>query len=177
MRIRIALLAAAIVALVLMSILAGPPGTVEAALTSVTSLGDSGAGTLRQVIGDANAGDTINFAVSGTITLASGSLWIDKDMTIGAPGASNLTISGNDSSNIFLTSGGTAFISGLTLTDGNAGVGVRGAINNQGTLTLTDVVASNSVARLGGGIYNGGTLTLIRTTVSGNTDTEDGASI
>jgi hypothetical protein len=40
---------------------------------TVTSLADDGsAGTLRSVIAAASPGDTINFSVSGTITLTSG---------------------------------------------------------------------------------------------------------
>src|SRR5205814_1693756 len=41
-----------------------------AATRTVTDLGDSGTGTLRTTIGAATAGDTIDFAISGTITLA-----------------------------------------------------------------------------------------------------------
>ena len=66
--------------------------------------------------------------------------------------------------------------SGLTLTNGNGGGGQGGGVENQGTLTLTDVVVSNSVARLGSGIFNGGTFALTRTTVSGNTDSQQGAA-
>src|SRR5260221_13891289 len=40
-------------------------------LITVTNSADSGAGTLRQAIADAAPGDTIDFAVSGTITLFS----------------------------------------------------------------------------------------------------------
>ena len=158
-----------------MSVLAGPPNTVEAATLTVTSLGDTGAGTLRQAITDASPDDTIDFSVTGTITLSSGRLTVIKDLTITGPGASSLTISGNNSSGVFLTAIGTVAISGLTLTNGNVGGGQGGGVENQGPLTLTDVVVSNSVARLGGGIFNDGTLTLTRTTVSGNTDTQQGA--
>ena len=76
MRNRTILLAAAIIALVLMPVLAGSPATVEAATITVTSLDDTGAGTLRQAIIDANSGDTIDFSVTGTITLLSGRLLV-----------------------------------------------------------------------------------------------------
>jgi hypothetical protein len=151
---------------------AGSPPTIEAATVTVISLGDTGAGTLRQAIVDANPGDTIDFSVTGTITLSSGRLIVLENLTITGPGASSLTIYGNNSSGVILTAIGTVAISRLTLTNGNVGVGQGGGAENQGTLTLTDVVVSNNVARLGGGIFNSGTLTLTRTTVKGNTDTQ-----
>ena len=46
----------------------------QAATFVVANVGDSGSGSLRQAIADANAAsgpDTITFSVSGTITLAS----------------------------------------------------------------------------------------------------------
>ena len=41
---------------------------------TVTSLNDSGPGSLRQAIADAPPGETIDFAVTGTISLTSG-IW------------------------------------------------------------------------------------------------------
>ena len=68
--------------------------TAQAATLTVTSSGDSGAGTLRQAILDASfsGGDTINFDLTGTITLTSGQLFIHKNLTISAPGANVLTV-------------------------------------------------------------------------------------
>jgi len=48
----------------------------------VTSLADSGPGSLRQVIADSALEDCIVFGVTGMITLTSGELAIDKDLTI-----------------------------------------------------------------------------------------------
>ncbi|MDP6064702.1 MAG: hypothetical protein QGI49_07920 [SAR202 cluster bacterium] len=151
------LLAAAIIAMVLMSALAESPARVEAATLTLSSLGNTGAGTLRQTITDANPGDTINFSVTETITLSSSRLTVLDDLTIAGPGASSFTISGNNSSLVFLTAIGTVAISGCTLTNVNGGGGHGGGGENQGTLRLNYVAVSNSVARLGRGVFNGGT--------------------
>ena len=60
------------------------------ATITVTTTNDSGAGSLRQAIIDSLQTDTINFdsSLNGqTITLTSGQLLIDKDLTITGPGA------------------------------------------------------------------------------------------
>jgi hypothetical protein len=66
------------------------------AFLTVNTLQDTGAlgdGSLRGEIAAAAPGDTINFAVTGIITLISGELAIGKDLTIHGPGANNLTVS------------------------------------------------------------------------------------
>jgi len=64
--------------------------------TTITevSINDSGPGSLRQGLVNANDGDTINFAVTGNIALTSGGLVIDKNVTISGPGANELSIDG-----------------------------------------------------------------------------------
>ena len=66
----------------------------DAALITVTNTADSGAGSFRQAIADAQENDTINFApdVRGTIALTSGELLISKALTIQGPGANLLAI-------------------------------------------------------------------------------------
>ena len=61
----------------------------------VTNTNDSGPGSLRQALADANDGDIIGFAVTGTIGLTSGELLVDKAITISGPGAENLAVNGN----------------------------------------------------------------------------------
>jgi hypothetical protein len=46
----------------------------HSATNTVTSLADSGAGSLRQAIADSAVGDTIVFGLTGTVTLTSGEL-------------------------------------------------------------------------------------------------------
>ena len=60
---------------------------------AVCNTNDRGPGSLRQAILDASPGDTINFAPSvTTVTLTSGELVINKNLTITGPGANRLTI-------------------------------------------------------------------------------------
>src|ERR1700710_3073762 len=74
----------------------------RAATYTVTSLADAGSGTLRSAIANATGNDTILFSVTGTITLSTGQLEIDKNLTISGPGASRLAISGNNLTRIFV---------------------------------------------------------------------------
>jgi hypothetical protein len=141
-------------------VLAPPP--IAATTFTVANRHDSGPGSLRQAIADANVNpgsDTITFAVRGTISLTSGQLVITDDLTIVGPGG--LTVSGNYASRVFDIEGSTVTISGLTISDGLADAtaphgSIGGGIYNAGgkTLTLSRVVLSNNVA-LGGTGSNG----------------------
>ena len=71
----------------------------------VTNLNNAGPGSLRDVIDNANPGDTITFNASlngGTITL-NFEIVINKNLIINGPGANNLTISGGNTTRIFRT--------------------------------------------------------------------------
>src|SRR6266705_2443766 len=170
--------------LILMMVLLS--GTSRAVNTiTVTNPGDIGPGTLREVIAGALPGDTINFATGlGTITLTSGELVIDKDLTISGPGSGNLTIQrstagGTPEFRIFnvTSSTGTITISGVTVSNGLAdgeteSLRSGGGINNEGTLTLDDCVITGNVAKeSGGGVanrLNGSSLTMKNSFVTGN---------
>lgn len=134
----------------------------SASTLTVTSLNDSGAGSLRQAVADAGAGDTIGFGVTGTIVLTTGALALPPQLIIVGPGADQLTIDAGSSSRIFeLEVDDTAEISGMTLTGGSADNG--GAILNAGSLTLTGVVFfQNSATVSGGAIYSDGADLIIR---------------
>ncbi|MFL5244964.1 MAG: hypothetical protein ACJ8FY_22915 [Gemmataceae bacterium] len=154
----------------------------------VTNGLDSGPGSLRQAVLDANAAagaDTIVFnkSVHG-ITLTTGELAITDDVAIQGPGYRQLSISGNNTSRIFDITSGSVSLSGLTIAQGRADKnaanlqGVGGGILNEGSLTLTDVALTNNRAvgdasvsisaggytlngdGLGGGIFNLGTLAI-----------------
>src|SRR5215510_12805106 len=109
--------------------------TVPSTFT-VFNLADSGTGSLRQAVLDANANpgaDLIRFAPEardGTIQLTSGQLSITDDLQIDGPGADRLAVSGKDASRVFQISSGVAVsIDGLTVTHGRA-VGQGGGILN-----------------------------------------------
>src|SRR5262249_31240207 len=90
---------------------------VHGATITVTNTNDSGPGSLRQALIDASDGDTITFAVTGTIVLISGELLVDKNVTIEHPGATSLVVDGNATYRVFhIGPGKNVSISGLTIT-------------------------------------------------------------
>ena len=154
--------------------------------TVVTNTNDSGAGSLRQAILNANAtvgADTITFAGVFTdatpdiITLTSGKLTITHDLTILGTGVSNLTISGNNDSGVFEISGtGTdTNINGLKIVNANDGFGSI-LLNSNASLSLTNSAVSDNTG-LVGGIFNRGNLSLTNTTVSDNRGSSLGGGI
>ena len=155
------------------------------AVFSVDNLNDSGAGSLRDAIGLANAdtvADEIAFSVTGTIDLAS-QLEIFQPLTITGPGADLLTLdAGDGTDNTFATGDGYRIfhiagastldveISGLTLTGGDTpNTDFGGAIQNLRNLTISSsTIARNSSGARGGGIFNSGSVTVIASTIEGN---------
>ena len=159
--------------------------TVCAATHVVTNNNDSGAGSLRQAIADACPGTSITFSlVASQITLTSGEIVINKNLTITGPSAP-LTISGNNTNRIFnIQTGNSVSISNLTFTSGQANFG--GAIFNQGNLTVRSCTFTGNSAvgsgAEGGAIDSegggeGGSLTVINSTISGNNSDGDGGGI
>ncbi len=168
---------------------------VPATIINVTSPDDSGAGTLRAAIEQANLDmdqDTIDFApsVTGTISLLSALPDLSASMTINGPGASTLSIARSGQAGIAafriftLPNGVDAAISGLTISGGlgdtlavsqGKTLNVGGGIENAGTLTLTGcTISGNSSTDFGGGINNLGTLTVVNSTLSGNSSSTGG---
>jgi hypothetical protein len=158
---------------------AGPAQTL-----TVLNRNDSGPGSLRQAILDANGSpgtDLIEFAPGtyGTIRLGSGELLVTDCLTIHGPGAAQVAVDGYGISRLFhIAPGVFARISGLTITNGHASgseLSGGGILNQQGNLTLSDcVVSGNSAApsQGGGGICNSsGTLALFNCAVRGNSAT------
>jgi predicted outer membrane repeat protein len=143
---------------------------------TVTSTADSGPGTLRAELAAAVSGDTIVFALPNpsTIQLTSGTLTVSSDIQISGPGASALTINGNQTFSIFTVTANPARITGLTISGGGGSGG--GGITNQGVLLLSHcVVTGNQTTGRGGGIDAQGLVTISDCTVSNNSATNQGS--
>ncbi len=139
---------------------------------TVTSLADSGPGSLRQVMADSAPGDFIVFGVAGTITLTDGGLSADKELTITGPGSSLLAINGGG----FQIYSGVHFtVKQLTLT--NCWRDSGAALYNQGGHLLVEncVFAQNTASvgtaggnGYGGAVFNSGTATITSSIFVGN---------
>jgi len=141
---------------------------------TVTNLFDSGTGSFRQAIFDANAQagvDEILFnpgLSGGTINLTSGELLIADDLTINGLGADLLTVDAGGLSRVFNIDDGYPFsdvlIDGLTMTDGG--------ISSRGNLVVTNsIISSNSPSSIGGGIFiwgDGNSLKVSNSIISNN---------
>src|SRR5262245_66411042 len=93
-----------ILSLLLLSVLRTTAGTFD-----VNTLSDSGPGSLRQAILEANASpgdDAITFSVTGTITLSNALPTVTDALNIAGPGTNLLTISGNKKWCLFKLTGG-----------------------------------------------------------------------
>ena len=136
----------------------------------VTNNNDSGAGSLRDAISQANAMPGFNaisfFGVTGTITLTSGQIQISGPLLITGPGADQLAINGNVNSRIFAIFAtdpacpaldGPDYlvsISGLRLTNARRNVANSngGAIFTEHSLALDSMLIDHNAALGGGGV-------------------------
>jgi hypothetical protein len=150
---------------------------------TVTSLADSGPGTLRAAILSADAGSQrdgfrIGFAVDGTIDLQTPLPDLNNSIAIQGPGATSLAVEraagfSFTSAIVKVDAGQTASLSGLTIANGN-----EGGIFVFGTLSLAGCdITGNSTRSNGGGIVNLGTLTVSGCVISGNSATFAGGGI
>ncbi len=149
-------------------------------LLTVTTSADSGAGSLREAIGIASPGDTINFILTlpATITLSTGELSIAQDLTINGPGASLLAVSAGNFYRVFSIGSGNVTISALTIRNGNNTSDLLGGgIFNATAMTLTNCAVVNNMAGHGSGIYNLGTATVTNSLVMSNTGAIVGGGI
>src|SRR5262245_1233709 len=153
--------------------------TVPSVITVMNS-NDSGAGSLRDALINSKKGDTVQFDSSLTgkaIKLTSGELTLDHSLTINGLGSSKLTVDGSGMFRVLDISGSglKESISGITFANGLAGPSSPhpsqggGIWDNNGSLSLTDVVLTGNKAQganggaglnggdaLGGGLYFAG---------------------
>jgi hypothetical protein len=105
-----------------------PAVPASAATITVTNNDDAGAGSFRQAVDDAAAGDTIAFAEGlGTITLLS-EVVIDKTLTITGNGQGATVLSGGGSAVLLITDDGpvNVTITDLTIDDAaNDGINIE----------------------------------------------------
>jgi hypothetical protein len=160
---------------------AGPLG---AAVVPVTSCLDDGVGaTLRNAITAAAFQDvlvlpacTIVLAgAAGNDNNASGDLDVAgfKSITIVGAGVARTIIDGGGIDRVFHTQPGASLtLIGMTLRNGDPGIGGGGAIRHEsgGTLFMTNVaMVGNRTTGTGGGLLGFGSATLTNVTVGGNT--------
>src|SRR6266498_4006578 len=144
--------------------------SIHATTITVINTNDSGSGSLRQALSDANNGDTIDFDSSlegQIITLTSGQLLVNRSVGISGLGADNLTVDGNANDRVFyINPNNTVTISGLTITNGVVVGDGAGIYNDRATLTVSNCTVSDNS---GSGIFNlNAELTVSNCTISGN---------
>src|ERR1700722_6745601 len=137
-----------------------------ASLYVVSSTADSGSGSLRQAIlnADTHGGGVITFfRVKGVITLQSPLPAITNDTLLLGPGRPVLTVSGAGRFSVFsFGAETTGLISGLTIADGFAMSLFKSeqasGVANSGRLLIEDCTISNCLnfATAGGAVFNDG---------------------
>ena len=158
-----------------MSVVLGGVSAGRATLFTVENTNDSGPGSLRDAITQANSitnvdnDNTILFATTGVIRLESKLPTLAKNFTITGPGATNLVVSGQQTNSIlWVQANAQVVVSGLTLADGFGATG-GGAVTNQGLLTFQSCIFTNNTANNeGGAIWNQGSLVLDVCTFASN---------
>jgi len=134
--------------------------SAPAATFTVTNLANSGLGSLRQAVLNANAAagaDDVAFApgLTGTITITSGEIVISDPLVVHGPGIGVLTISGNDLFRIFYLEKPSVAapidvtLEKMTLTRGlavptHSGLAGGAVLSNGENLTILDSVISDS---------------------------------
>ncbi len=134
-------------------------------------------GSLRQTMADVPDEVTVIFwpALKGTIALQA-PLELDRPLTVVGPGASTISISGQDAHPVLLVSpNGQGTFSGLTLTRGTGESG--GLVRVMGQFSLLQGVLSNGQANQGGAIYNEGVAVLEDVQVTNTNASQQGGAI
>jgi hypothetical protein len=159
------------------------PAPARAAGFMVTTLVDSGDGSLREAIELANAtlgADTITFNLSGMIKLASTLPAIDDELTIDGNGQM-IAISGDNKVQVIVVNTDkTLNLNALTVMNGY-GCGGGGIYNGAGTVNITNSTFAGNVSNVingcaGGGAFNSnGIMNVTNSTFNGNSADFGGA--
>jgi hypothetical protein len=161
----------------------------------ITSLADSGDGSLRQALATAHDSDTI-YLTNGTFVLTGGELAVSNTVSIVGISPSATVVSGNNASRVFdiLSATANVTLSFMTIENGRAPNNSLdgGGIYNLGTLTIDHCILTNNQAGSGtnangdaiaavgggggngGGIWNGGTLFVSKSTLVNNSGGKGG---
>jgi hypothetical protein len=147
----------------------------------VSTTADSGDGSLRQVVGQADVTATVTFApglAGQTIGITGGEIAVSNQFIIdGSALSSGVQISGSNVSRIFnIGVSGNLTLNSLTLRDANGGGGDGGAILNIGTATLNACTLTANSTGSGGAIVNNppGVMALNNCTLTGNSSASGG---
>lgn len=151
----------------------------------VTSLSDSGPGTLREAIEMArfsSSRDDILFdpGLTGeTIRLDSPLPSLNGELRITGPSSrlESITIDAQRHGRVFNIERGSVSISNLTIAGGNSGSEDGGGILNSAFLKLNHVAVTNCTGQNGGGIRSLGELQLEKVIVSDNRATSSGGGV
>ena len=151
-------------------------GLAQAGSFTVTNTLDGGPGSLRAAITAANiAGGTnsIDFNVTGTITLLSSLPTITNNLTITGPtGSPGITISGAGTFQIMNFEFISLTLANLTLSDGLGNPPGGAIIAEDGSLTITDCTFSNNEGSEAGAVLDvGSNATITDSTFSNNKGT------
>lgn len=149
-----------------------PPDTV------VINNADAGPGSLREIIAAACPDQTVTFAnaVFG-ILLATGEIFIDKNLTILGTDPINQAIDAQGGGRVFNVIAGNVTITGLQLTNGDVVGGDGGNILNAANLTLNNMLVTGGNGDNGGNIANTGTVTINGGNITGGTSVGFGGNI
>ncbi len=178
---------AAVLASAAAAVVTGSAGVASAAEHTVSTCADSGVGSLRQAIDDANTNDgpdvitiTATCTASGPVVL--GSVLDATDyaggdgLSIVGPGADAFVLDGNGSERIFYVGNGTDFtLSGVTLQHA-FGSALRGS--GSGDIVVDGVVFDDNVGYQGGGVslLDPGSVTVTNATFVANSSVDRGGA-
>ena len=153
------------------------------AIFTVTNGSDSGAGSLREAIEDANAtagADEIRFNGVSAIDLMSGELTITDKLTINGQ-TTNVRIERNAGATDFrifnVTGGATTTFENVTVANGTTADNGGGILSSGEVNLIGSTVSGNTSGDRGGGINTTGQINLTSSHVSGNSSTDNGGGL